>query len=176
MSRTAAHDGAEAPFLALGISILVVSDSRSLATDKSGKLLEDGLLEAGHRVTLRAVVADEVEAIQACVSTELDRPEVHSIILTGGTGLAARDVTPEAVMPLFDKEIPGFGELFRMLSYPEIGTACLQSRACAGIARGKAVWALPGSSGACRLALQQILLPQLDSREKPCSVSKLLFS
>lgn len=163
------------PFHPLGIAVLTVSDSRTLAEDKSGQLLEDGFAAAGHQVAHREVVPDEVDAIRAATRAQLARDEVHAIVVTGGTGMTPRDVTPEALQALFDKEIPGFGELFRMLSYEDIGTAMMQSRACAGLAQGKVVFALPGSTGACRLALEAVLIPQLDSRTKPCSVSSLLY-
>lgn len=163
------------PFHPLGIAILTVSDSRTLAEDKSGQLLDDGLAEAGHTVAHREVVPDEIDSIQQAARTQLARSDVQAIIVTGGTGMTPRDVTPEALEPLFDKAIPGFGELFRMLSFEEIGTAMMQSRACAGLVGGKVIFALPGSTGACRLALESILLPQLDARTPPCSVSSLLF-
>lgn len=173
---TSAHGKSDSrPFHPLGIAILTVSDSRTLAEDKSGQLLDDGLGAAGHVVAHREVVPDEIEAIQAAARVQLARAEVRALIVTGGTGMTPRDVTPEALEPLFDKAIPGFGELFRMLSFEDIGTAMMQSRACAGLAGGKVIFALPGSTGACRLALESILLPQLDSRTRPCSVSSLLF-
>lgn len=173
---TSAHGKSDSrPFHPLGIAILTVSDSRTLAEDKSGQLLDDGLGAAGHVVAHREVVPDEIEAIQAAARAQLARAEVRALIVTGGTGMTPRDVTPEALEPLFDKAIPGFGELFRMLSFEDIGTAMMQSRACAGLAGGKVIFALPGSTGACRLALESILLPQLDSRTRPCSVSSLLF-
>lgn len=171
-----AHDAPAArPFRPLGIAVLTISDSRTLADDRSGDLLQQGFEAAGHQVVHREVIADEIDAIQAGARAQLARAEVETVIVTGGTGMTPRDVTPEALQPLFDKEIPGFGELFRMLSFEDIGTAMMQSRACAGLVDGKVVWALPGSTGACRLALEKILLPQLDSRTKPCSVSSLLF-
>ena len=173
---TTAHGQTEArPFRPLGVAILTVSDTRTLADDKSGQFLQDGFEAAGHQVEHREVVPDEVEAIQAACRAQLAREGVHTIVVTGGTGMTPRDVTPEAVGALFEKPIPGFGELFRMLSFEEIGTAMMQSRACAGLAQGKVIWALPGSTGACRLALEQILIPQLDARTKPCSVSSLLY-
>lgn len=176
MSESApAHGHAERDFEPLGLAILTVSDTRDLDSDKSGALLEQGLTEAGHRVSHREVVPDEVESIRGAALRMLEDAAVHSLIVTGGTGMTPRDVTPEALEGLFDKPIPGFGELFRMLSYEDIGTSAMQSRACAGLVGGKVVWALPGSRGACRLALEKILLPQLDSRTKPCSVSSLLF-
>jgi molybdenum cofactor biosynthesis protein B len=175
MSQSAHGKPEERAFRAMGVAILTVSDTRSLAEDRSGQLLQEGFESAGHAVEHREVVADEVAEIQRATRAQLARPEVHTVVVTGGTGMTPRDVTPEALEPLFDKSIPGFGELFRMLSWKEIGTAMMQSRACAGLAGGKVVWALPGSTGACRLALKEILLPQLDSRTKPCSVSSLLF-
>lgn len=167
--------GSERPFRPLGVAVLTVSDTRTMEDDRSGALLAKGLTDAGHQLAARAIVADEVEAIQLQVRQWLAYSSVETIVVTGGTGLTPRDVTPEALEPLFDKPIPGFGELFRALSLAEIGTAMLQSRACAGIAQGKVIWALPGSTGACRTALEGILIPQLDSRTRPCSVSGLLF-
>lgn len=175
MSQAAHGKSAPPSFQPLGIAILTVSDSRTLAEDRSGQLLQDGFEAAGHRVEHREVVPDEIPAIQAATQAQLGRAEVQTVVVTGGTGMTPRDVTPEALEPLFEKAIPGFGELFRALSLQDIGTAMMQSRACAGMVAGKVVWALPGSTGACRLALEEILIPQLDSRTKPCSVSSLLF-
>jgi molybdenum cofactor biosynthesis protein B len=145
-----------------------------LDEDKSGALLERGLTEAGHRVLERRVVHDEVEAIRGAVREWSAAADTFAILVTGGTGATARDVTPEAVEPLYDKCLPGFGELFRALSYAEIGAACIQSRASAGLIAGRVVFLLPGSTGACRLALEKILLPQLDARTAPCSFASLL--
>ncbi len=175
MTKSAHSKSDTRPFVPLGIVVLTVSDSRTLADDKSGQVLDDGLTSAGHKVVHREVVPDEICAIRVAARTQLAREEVHVLVVTGGTGMAPRDVTPEALEDLFDKQIPGFGELFRMLSYEDIGTAMMQSRACAGLMAGKLIFALPGSTGACKLALEAILIPQLDSRTKPCSVSGLLY-
>ncbi|TAH37146.1 MAG: molybdenum cofactor biosynthesis protein B [Planctomycetota bacterium] len=174
--RTHAHaHGADgAGFVALGAAVLVVSDTRDLDTDASGKYLEQQLAAAGHRCVERRVVKDEIEAVRAAVAAWCQRDEVRVILVTGGTGVTPRDVTPEALEPLFEKALPGFGELFRQLSFQEIGSSAIQSRATAGILRGRLVFALPGSRGACRLALEQIILPQLDARTLPCSFPTLL--
>lgn len=169
-----AHERAASPFVARGIKVLTVSDSRGLDEDKSGAYLEDALRDAGHRVLERRVVRDEVTAIRAAVRAWSAEPEVFAILVTGGTGVLPRDVTPEAVEPLYAKTLPGFGELFRALSFQEIGTAAMQSRASAGVIEGKVVFLLPGSTGACRLALVRLILPQLDARTPPCSFSSLL--
>jgi molybdenum cofactor biosynthesis protein B len=171
-----AHDRQDQPFISLGVGIVTVSDSRTLETDRSGKLLEDTLQAAGHRCVLRTVVPDVVKQIQAQVNDFLADDRVHTILVTGGTGVTPRDVTPEALQPLFEKTLSGFGELFRALSFQEIGAASIQSRATAGVANGKVIWALPGSTGACRLALESIILPQLDNRTSPCSFTGLLFT
>jgi len=142
-------------------AVVTVSDTRDLATDTGGALLAEGLSAAGHRVHGRQIVPDECDAIRAAVEALLEVPGVEAILLTGGSGLAARDVTPEALAPLFDRTIPGFGELFRLLSYEEIGAAAMLSRACAGVARGRIIIALPGSRGAIRLALDKLIGPEL---------------
>jgi molybdopterin adenylyltransferase len=169
-----AHGGQEQPFKPLGTVIVAVSDSRDLTSDRSGALLEDRLQQAGHLVVMRVVIPDEIPDIQAEVQKWVADSRVHSVIVTGGTGVTERDVTPEALEPIFDKALPGFGELFRQLSLKEIGTAAIQSRATAGILAGKVIWAIPGSTGACRLAIEEIILPQLDSRTRPCSFASLL--
>lgn len=146
---------------ALGAFVITVSDTRTRDTDTGGALLVELLEAAGHRVVDRCIVRDEVEAIRAALGAALVRDDVHAVLLTGGTGIASRDVTPEAVAPLLDRTIPGFGELFRALSYREIGSAAMLSRALAGTARGRVVAALPGSRAAIRLAVEQLLLPEL---------------
>lgn len=145
----------------LAIAVVTVSDTRDAATDTGGDLLAQGLTAAGHRVVERRWVADDRVAIRAALDALLDDPAVQVILLTGGSGLAPRDVTPEALSGLFEREIPGFGELFRMLSYEEIGAAAMLSRATAGVARGRIIAALPGSRGALRLALERLLIPEL---------------
>jgi len=158
----------------LGVVILTVSDTRSLETDKSGDVLVAFCSSAGHQIIAREILTDDLELLRARVTAYIQQEGVQVILLTGGTGITTRDVTPEAIRPLFDKEIPGFGELFRYLSYAEIGPATLQSRALAGLARGVLVFGLPGSTGAVRLATEQILRPQLDVRTKPCNFAELL--
>jgi molybdopterin adenylyltransferase len=158
----------------LQIAIITVSDTRTLETDKSGGLLVDQLLAAGHAISLRRIVKDDLELIRSAISFCVESPEVDVVITTGGTGITKRDVTPEAFAPLVTKAIPGFGELFRWLSYADIGASTIQSRAEAGLCGSTLVFVLPGSTGAVRLALDKILLPQLDSRTKPCNFVELL--
>lgn len=174
MSQAHAHDRQQVEFKPQRFAIVTVSDTRTLETDKSGALLQQKLEEAGHSCSQRLIVVDEVVKIQEQVRSLLAGNDAESIIVTGGTGVTPRDVTPEALEPLFDKALPGFGELFRALSYEEIGAACIQSRATAGMAQGKIIWGLPGSTGACRLAMDSIILPQMDSRTRPCSFPGLL--
>jgi molybdenum cofactor biosynthesis protein B len=178
MSRDShiAHDGAGHEFIALGIKVLVVSDSRTLDTDKSGQYIEKCCRDAGHQFLERSIIADEASEITACVAEWSASAQVNAIIVTGGTGVTPRDVTPEAVEPLFTKALAGFGELFRMLSYKDIGTSCIQSRATAGMVGDCIVFVIPGSTGACRLGMEEIILPQLDARTKPCSFAGLLNS
>jgi len=141
--------------------VITVSDTRTLETDKGGALVAELLSSQGHEVRLREIVPDDADAIEAALSRALADSGTRAVILTGGTGVAPRDVTPEAVEPLLEREIPGFGELFRWLSYHEIGSAALVSRALAGIAEGRVVFVLPGSSGAVRLAMEKLILPEL---------------
>ncbi len=168
-----AHGGADRSFEALNIRILTVSDSRNLDTDRSGALLEELCTQAGHHVGKREVVRDEIETIRGTVVRWCAEPQLDVVLITGGTGVTARDQTPEAVVPLFEKHLPGFGELFRHLSYDEIGTACVQSRADAGLIQKTLVFLMPGSTGACRLAAEAIILPQLDATTRPCSFAEL---
>ncbi len=154
---------------ALGMAVLTVSDTRSLDTDRSGALLAEHLQAAGHRLLVRELVRDDRYRLRALVAAWIADPLIEVILITGGTGLADRDITPEAVLPLLDKQIEGFGELFRSLSYEEVGVATLQSRALAGLANHTLVCCLPGSPTACRLAWERILEPQLDSRYRPCN-------
>jgi len=168
-----AHGGTERAFLPLAIKILTVSDSRTLATDKSGGLLQERCEDAGHRVLHREVQPDEAETLQRTVQSWCGEEEVDVVLVTGGTGVTQRDVTPEAIEPLYDKPLAGFGELFRHLSFAEIGTACIQSRASAGLVQKTLVFLMPGSTGACRLAIESIILPQLDARTRPCSFAEL---
>ncbi len=161
-------------FLSLGIAVLTVSDSRTLENDTSGVLLCAGLEAAGHQLVAREIVRDDVYLLRAVFSRWIADPGVQVILATGGTGLTGRDSTPEAVDPLLDKRVEGFGELFRQLSYEEIGTSTVQSRAFAGLANATFVFCLPGSTGACRMAWERILVPQLDSRTQPCNFAQLL--
>ena len=169
-----AHGAAQREFVPVGVAVLTVSDSRTLADDKSGALLEERLRAAGHAFHDRVVVPDEPEAIRAQVLAWADHKAVQAVLVTGGTGVTRRDVTPDTLEALYDKLIPGFGELFRWLSYREIGSSTIQSRASAGVVRRTLVFALPGSTNACRLGIDEIILPQLDARTKPCSFVSLL--
>ena len=164
----------EREFIPVGIAVITVSDTRVLADDKSGQTLVDRIAEAGHRLTARAIVKDDVRAIRACVRKLTKDKSVDVIISTGGTGLTGRDVTVEAMRPLFDKEIEGFGVLFHMMSFQKIGTSTVQSRATAGVVSGKYVFCLPGSPGACRDGWDEILKPQLDYRHKPCNFIEIM--
>ena len=161
-------------FMPLSIAVLTASDTRTLKDDTSGKLLEERLREAGHRLAERENVQDDVYRIRAVLSKWIADEGIDIIITTGGTGLTGRDGTPEAAKVLFDKEIEGFGELFRQLSYEEIATSTIQSRVTAGVANGTYIFCLPGSSGACRTAWDRILNAQLDLRSKPCNFAELL--
>jgi len=158
----------------LRIAVITVSDTRTLETDKSGGLLVDELLGAGHVIAQRKIVKDDLNAIRAAISDGIASVDVDVVITTGGTGITQRDVTPEALQPLVTKAIPGFGELFRWLSYADIGASTIQSRAEAALCGTTLVFLLPGSTGAVRLALDKILLPQLDGRTKPCNFVELL--
>ena len=164
----------ERTFTPIGIAVLTVSDTRTSADDTSGDLLCERIKAAGHRLVARAIVQDEIHAIASRIRNWLDDRAVDAIITTGGTGLTGRDITPEALDTIKDRDIPGFGELFRMVSYQTIGTSTLQSRACAAIARGKYVFALPGSNGAVKDGWDLILKEQLDSRNRPCNFVELM--
>ncbi len=160
--------------MALNIAVLTVSDTRTEADDKSGNYLVEQLVGAGHQVIDRTIVRDDIYAIRAIVSTWIADPHVQIILTTGGTGVTGRDGTPEAIAPLLDKPIDGFGELFRHLSYAEIKTASIQSRAIAGVANGTYIFTIPGSSGACKTAWEGILRDQLDLNYRPCNFAGLL--
>ena len=162
------------PFLPVNIAVMTVSDSRSAADDTSGDVLAERIEKAGHRLAARLIVKDEVEAIVARLRTWADDPEIDVVISTGGTGVTGRDVTPEAFRQVFEKEIEGFGETFRMLSYQKIGTSTIQSRATAGVANGTYLFALPGSPGACKDGWDGILVHQLDYRHGPCNFVELM--
>jgi molybdenum cofactor biosynthesis protein B len=161
-------------FVAVQIAVLTVSDSRSEADDRSGPVLVERAERAGHRVVRRALVPDDRARIEQQLRTWIDDPEVDVVIATGGTGVTGRDVTPEAFRALYDKEIEGFGELFRFLSFAKIGTSTIQSRATAGVAGGTYLFALPGSPGACKDAWDDILVHQLDYRHRPCNFVEIM--
>lgn len=161
-------------FLALDIAVLTVSDSRTEETDTSGKVLIDRLESAGHKLAEKKIVPDNIYQIRAALSAWIAADRVQAVITTGGTGVTGRDGTPEAVLPLLDKEIEGFGELFRSLSFQEIGTSTIQSRALSGVANGTYIFCLPGSSGACRTGWDQIIKEQLDYRQRPCNLVELM--
>jgi molybdenum cofactor biosynthesis protein B len=165
---------ADREFIPLEIAVLTVSDSRNEATDKSGKLLVDRLTAAGHRSAAKAIVPDDIYRIRAVVSGWIADPAVQVVITTGGTGVTGRDGTPEAVAPLLDKVIDGFGEVFRAISFQQIKTSTMQSRALAGVANGTYVFCVPGSSGACRTAWDDLISSQLDYRTRPCNLAELM--
>jgi molybdenum cofactor biosynthesis protein B len=162
------------PFSPVNIAVLTVSDTRNEETDRSGGLLVEKLLAAGHTLAEKKIVKDETDAIVAQLQDWIANPDIEVVLATGGTGVTGRDVTPEAYQQVYEKEIPGFGELFRMLSFQTIATSTIQSRATAGVARGTYLFALPGSTGACRDAWDGILEAQLDIRHKPCNFAELL--
>ncbi len=161
-------------FQPVRIALLTVSDTRTPADDRSGDTLAARLEGAGHILAGRAIVTDDVDAIVSRLHAWIDDPEIDCVLTTGGTGVTGRDVTPEALARVWDKEIPGFGELFRMLSYRTIGTSTIQSRATAGVARGTYIFALPGSTGAVSDAWDGILKDQLDIRHRPCNFVELM--
>jgi molybdenum cofactor biosynthesis protein B len=163
-----------ATFSALRLAVLTVSDTRHADNDTSGDYLAGALADAGHDLIDRSLVKDDIYAIRAIVSQWIAQSTVDAILITGGTGFSGRDSTPEAVSPLFDKTIDGFGELFRQLSYDDIGTSTIQSRAIAGFANNTVLFAMPGSTGACTLAWTGILSEQLDSRHRPCNFKGVL--
>ncbi|MBX2824356.1 MAG: molybdenum cofactor biosynthesis protein B [Gammaproteobacteria bacterium] len=165
---------ADAAFIPLQIAVLTISDTRGEAEDVSGKLLVSELSSAGHENYEKAIVRDDKYQIREVVSRWINDPEVNVVLTTGGTGITGRDGTPEAILPLLDKEIEGFGEMFRVLSYDEIKTSTLQSRALSGVANSTYLFVLPGSSGACRLAWQKIIVDQLDNRTQPCNLVMLM--
>jgi molybdenum cofactor biosynthesis protein B len=162
------------PFIPVRIAVLTISDTRVLADDKSGSTLSNLVTEAGHTLADRAIVKDDVAAIRAKVLSWVAAPDVDVVITTGGTGFTGRDVTPEAVRPLFDKEIEGFSTVFHMVSFGKVGTSTIQSRACAGLAGETYVFCLPGSPGACRDAWNEILKWQLDNRHRPCNFVEIM--
>lgn len=164
---------AEAHLIPLSLCVLTVSDSRTLDNDFSGDYLVRAAVDAGHRIAERALLPDDRYQMRALVSRWIAEASVDGILVTGGTGFTGRDSTPEALLPLLDKEMPGFGELFRAISHEEIGTSALQSRAFAGLANSTFVFCLPGSTSACRTAWERIILTQLDARTRPCNLATL---
>jgi len=161
-------------FIPLNVAVLTVSDSRTEADDTSGALLRDKAETAGHSVVAKVITPDDVYQMRAVFSRWIADRTVQVVLTTGGTGITGRDSTPEAIGPLLDKQIEGFGELFRAVSLEEIGTSTVQSRAVAGLANGTFIFCLPGSSGACRTAWDKILRPQLDHRTRPCNFAQLI--
>ena len=168
------HSSQDREFVALDIAVLTVSDSRTEETDKSGKLLADRLQGAGHRLVEKRIVPDDVYMIRAVVAGWIAAANVDVVITTGGTGVTGRDGTPEAVAPVLDKTINGFGEVFRAISYDQIATSTIQSRALAGVANGTYVFCVPGSSGACATAWDSLINAQLDIRTRPCNLAELM--
>ncbi len=162
------------PFLPVNIAVLTISDTRGAADDRSGQTLTERIEKAGHRVAAKTIVRDEAEDIIAQLKKWIADPAVDVVISTGGTGVTGRDVTPEAFQQVFEKEIPGFGELFRTISFQKVGTSTIQSRAVAGVAGGTYLFALPGSPGACKDAWDEILVQQLDNRHRPCNFVELM--
>lgn len=162
------------PFIPVSIAVLTVSDTRELADDKSGAALAEMIEKAGHKVAARAIVKDDVAQIRARVSGWIADPAINAVITTGGTGFTGRDVTPEALRPLFEKEIDGFSTVFHMISFQKVETSTIQSRACAGLAHETLIFCLPGSPGACRDAWNGILQYQLDNRHRPCNFVELM--
>jgi molybdenum cofactor biosynthesis protein B len=164
----------EHPFVPLAVAVVTISDTRNLETDTSGALLVELLSAAGHQIAQRVLIKDDLTGIRATLAALIADPSVQVVLATGGTGVTARDVTVEALEPLITKSIPGFGELFRWLSFAEIGASTIQSRACAALCDKTLVFALPGSRGAVKLALERIVLPQLDRRTRPCNFAELM--
>ena len=162
------------PFIAVGIAVLTVSDTRKLEDDKSGQTLADRVDGAGHRLIDRAIVTDDVEMIRGKVSEFIDNPDIDVVITTGGTGFTGRDVTPDALEPMFDKRMDGFSEVFHRISYDKIGTSTIQSRATGGVVGTTFVFCLPGSPGACKDAWDGILVKQLDYRHMPCNFVEIM--
>jgi molybdenum cofactor biosynthesis protein B len=161
-------------FIPVRIAVLTISDTRTLADDRSGQVLCDRIADSGHELTARTIVKDEVAKIRAQVRKWVKRPDVDVVISTGGTGLTGRDVTVEAMRGLFDKEIEGFGVAFHLISWSKIGTSTIQSRATAGVVGGRYVFCLPGSPGACRDGWDELLKPQLDYRHMPCNFVEIM--
>ena len=170
MSRTTA----DAKFIPLRVAVITISDSRTPENDTSGDYLAESLQSAGHLLAHRKIVKDDRYVLRAELSALIAGDEVDIILTTGSTGLTGRDLAPEAIEPLFDKAIEGFGELFRSASISDIGAATIQSRAFAGLANGKVIFCMPGSPGACRTAWEEVIRPQLDARTRPCNLANLM--
>ncbi|MGB0468107.1 MAG: molybdenum cofactor biosynthesis protein B [Pontibacterium sp.] len=169
------HASVNAEFIPLNIAVLTISDTRNEETDTSGQALVERLQAAGHKLVDKVIVKDDVYQMRAVTSRWIADPEVQVVISTGGTGFTKRDSTPEAMAPLFDKEIEGFGELFRQLSFEEIGTSTIQSRALGGLANGTVIFCVPGSTGACRTGWDKVIADQLDNRHGPCNFVAMLL-
>ena len=167
-------DNAKREFLPITIAVLTISDTRDEQSDKSGNYLAEAVQQAGHKLFSKVIVKDDIYSIRAQISQWIADPEIQTIITTGGTGFSQRDVTPEAIRPLLDKEIPGFGEYFRTISMEQVGTSTIQSRALAGTANNSYIFSLPGSGNACKTGWEDILLQQLDYRHRPCNFIELL--
>ena len=168
------HTPANVEFIPLNIAVMTVSDSRTDEDDKSGNILAQRLQKVGHQLAEKKIVADDIYQMRAVVSQWIADPDIHAVITTGGTGLTGRDVTPEAIKILYDKEIEGFGEIFRKISYDLIKTSTIQSRAIAGLANGTIIFSLPGSPGACKDGWDGIIEQQLDSRTRPCNLVEMM--
>lgn len=151
------------------IAVLTVSDTRTKENDTSGQYLAESLQEAGHSLADKQIVIDDIYQIRAIVSQWIANEQIQAVLITGGTGFTSRDNTPEALLPLFDKQVEGFGEIFRMVSYQEIGTSTIQSRAVAGMANNTVIFAMPGSTGACRTGWTKLIKEQLDASHRPCN-------
>ncbi len=167
-------DNAPREFIPITIAVLTISDTRDEQSDKSGNYLAEAIQKAGHHLGGKMIVKDDIYSIRAQLSLWIADPEIQTIITTGGTGFSQRDVTPEAIRPLLDKEIPGFGEYFRTLSIEQVGTSTIQSRVLAGTANNSYIFSLPGSGNACKTGWEDILLQQLDYRHRPCNFIELL--
>ena len=167
-------DPGQRKFIPVGIAVLTVSDTRTEQEDKSGQMLITRLQQDGHTLRDRKIVIDDIDRIRAVVSGWCANGDIQVIITTGGTGVTGRDSTPEAVLPLLDKKIEGFGEIFRMISYEQIGASTIQSRAMAGVSNGRYVFCLPGSTHACATAWDKLIGPQLDYRTRPCNLVELM--
>lgn len=169
------HAKQDAVFQPLNIAVLTVSDTRTLETDTSGDTLQQCVVDTGHRLWGREIRPDCIYQLRAVVSQWIAHPDVHVVLVTGGTGFTPRDTTPEALTPLFDKQIDGYGELFRQISYEEIGTSTIQSRAVAGVANRTVVFAMPGSPKACKTAWTRVIQEQLDARHRPCNFVEMVM-